>query len=388
MKRSVGKILTFTIAIATLAIGLNSCSKRNIDPGEPIRLGPSSIINTKAAIDSLPVLIAQSYNDGINKRGLGVYGYKTVTNTGTNQTTATKVFNNTEVTHTTGTISGGEWTYRYKRYWDSNPNAKYQFFAYWPRIISDSEPSFEPGTTEPYVTESGKIATLCNIPNWQYGDAADDYMTATSFGVYNKEGGYKYNNGRVAFRFSHLLSQLIIKGYYIGSREDTITVTGFELKESQEDAMDVLTSSATDFSLDFSEYGYAITMSDNSSDYGRSNIILQNAEIGISKASYTEDGSSARFDTALVAKWFMVPHPWNSIQLCVSYKIGIDGMEKTSEPIVVNWVNDPTDFEFAAGSKYTLTLKFNSAGQGVTIESVYVSDWIDSKVDPMGVYNW
>ena len=83
----------------------------------------------------------------------------------------------------------------------------------------------------------------------------------------------------------------------------------------------------------------------------------------------------------------MVPHQWDSTKLTVSYKIGEDGMEKVSEPLAIKWTNNPDNYNLAPGSRYVLKLKFNSAGEGITIESVLISDWVEEKV-PWGVYNW
>jgi len=380
MKRAIGKILIFTITIATLAIGLNSCSKHHDDPVDPIRLG-SSPLGTKAAIGSLSDLILQSYNDGTSKKGFGVYGYKTISST------ATRLFNNTEVTHSTGDPSDArEWTYRYKRYWDSNPNASYQFVAYWPRIVSDTEPDYDEDTQDPYVSEANKTITLHNIPNWQYGEDANDYMMATSFGLTRD---YKSMNGYVGFTFSHMLAQLVIKGFYTGSRNDTITVTGFDVIQSAEGNNDAMIDGSTDFSLDFRQSGESIEKGagNNDTDYGMSNHILQNAEIGIPKNAFAQEGSNTPVDTVNIATWLMVPHQWDSTKLTVSYKIGEDGMEKVSEPLAIKWTNNPDNYNLAPGSRYVLKLKFNSAGEGITIESVLISDWVEENV-PWGVYNW
>lgn len=380
MKGAIGKILIFTIAIASLAIGLNSCSKHHDSPVDPIRLGPSAL-GTKAAIGSLSDLILQSYNDGTNKKGFGVYGYKTVNNT------PFRLFNNTEVTHSTGDPSAATgWTYRYTRYWDSNPHASYQFVAYWPRIVSDTEPDYDENTQDPYVSESNRTIALHNIPNWQYGEDANDFMIATSFG---QAQDYKSRNGYVGFTFSHMLAQLVIKGFYTGNLNDTITVTGFEVVQSADGNSDALTDGSTDFSLAFNQSGNSVVEGANSNgpDYGLSNHILQNAEIGISKNSFAQEGSNTPIDTLIIANWLMVPHQWDSTKLRVSYKIGQDGMEKTSEPMTIKWTNNPDNYNLAPGSRYVLKLKFNSSGEGITIESVFISDWIDEKVS-WGVYNW
>lgn len=387
--RTVFKILAFTTIAVSTAFGISSCSKHETDPADPIRLGLSSV-GTKAAINNLPELIAQSYNGGTNSKGFGVYGYKTVRNTQTSQDTPTRLFNNTEVTHTTGnaeTLRG--WTYRHTRYWDSNPNASYQFVAYWPRIVSDSEPDYEQNTTDPYVSENNKTISLHNVPNWQYGGAADDYMIATSFGPYNAAGGYKDNSGYVEFTFTHMLAQLEVRGFYTGTRNDTITVTGFEVVQSADGNQDALTDGSTDFSLAFNQSGESVVegANNNGPDYGISNYILRNAEIGIRKSSFAQEGSNTPIDTMIIANWLMVPHQWDSTKLRVSYKIGQDGMEKASEPLTIKWINNPDNYTLAAGSKYKLILKFNSAGQGITIESVLVSDWIEEKVS-WGVHTW
>ena len=365
----------FKLAVLLLAVlSLNSCCKHRKSQSA-ITLG---IVNTRtrAAVENPSDLKAQSCNDNI---GFGVFGYKRVPVTGTNNYNNTLLFNNTEVF---ATVSNADttWTYRPTKYWDSNPNASYQFLAYWPHINLGSGTVYNPS----YVTESSKNVIFHDIPNWQYGEDANDYMYATQYGRYDN---FKVIGGRVEFTFLHMLSRLIIKGYYVGSREDTITITGYELSKST--GSNVLVDGTTDFSLDFSEYGNPLVQGadNNATDYGQSyDMLPANTVLSLSKASYAEEDSDVPIDTAIIGSWFMVPHEWQDINLTISYKIGLN-QGKASNPISLTLGKISDNYNIPAGNKYVITLKFNSADQGVIIESVAINGWIEEK-KVWEKYNW
>ena len=369
---------TIKLAVLLLAVlSLHSCRKhRKSDDQDAIMLGIVET-RTRAAVENVFDLKAQSCNDGI---GFGVFGYKKAPVAGTNNFSHTLLFNNTEV-FATVVNADTTWTYQPTRYWDSNPQASYQFLAYWPHLNLGSASVDNPS----YVTESNKSVIFHDIPNWQYGDDANDYMYATRFGRYVDD--FKPYQGRVRFTFRHMLSRLVIRGYYVGNRQDTITVTGYELEKSA--GSNVLVDGTTDFSLDFSEYGNDLVQGANSNtpDYGSSYSMLPaNTVMTLSKASFAEENSNVPIDTAIIGSWLLVPHEWQDINLKITYKVGRNN-EKASNPVSLTLGKQSDSYKILAGNKYVLTLKFNSAAQGVIIESVAINDWIEEE-QVWGKYNW
>ena len=361
---------------------LHSCCRHghiDIIQEDAIRIGVlSTNVSTKAVIDSLPDLVALSYNDGTDKIGFGVYGYKITNTPGTNEQSLLRLFDNTEVLPTTNQ-KNTDWTYNSPRYWDSNSNVSYQFMAYWPRLNSNN-------SQNPYVSATGRAVTFHNIPNWQNDATAVDYLYATSYGRYIGPDGYKENNqGKVNFTFRHMLSRLWIEAFYVGSIDDTITVTKFTLKQSANGRNDVLVDGSTNINLDFSlagnEPAQDASTGVNPADFNSQYQLLSGANKGIPKASYVDDTSTDTIRTK-IGSWLMMPHVWNGIKLEVGYKVG-SSSEKTSAPIAFSLGNTST----LPGKTYVLTLKFNSAGDEIYVESVVVRDWVEENSN-WEVYNW
>ncbi len=370
------KVLIIPAALTITILLVTSCCKHRDVTVEPAIVMSVSSPSTRAAVQGLPDLIEQSY-DG--NTGFGVFGYKNFRNTQTNVITPTQLFDNV-IVRPSSSEPTAVWTYQPLKYWDSNPNASYQFLAYWP--YSDSN-----------VTETDKVVKLTNIPNWQPDPSAIDYMTATQYGRYSGPDGFSANQGKVNFRFEHLLSRLIIKAFYIGARQDTVTVTGFTLHESGTAAGDVLVNGTTDFIHDFSVAANTTVQDDaaeaDKADFGSSYLLLNQAEIGIPQRSFVDERLPEPRDTirTTVSSWLMVPHAWNGVKLSVSYKIA-QGMERTSDPIALTLGKQTDGYYTKPGYTYVITLKFNTAGEGVTIQSVAVRGWIDVDDVNWEVFNW
>ncbi len=363
-------VLMFTASIVT------SCCKHHDTAVEPAIVMGVSSTSTRAALQGLPDLIEQSY-DG--NTGFGVFGYKNFRNTQTNVITPTQLFDNV-IVRPSSSEPTAVWTYQPLKYWDSNPNSSYQFLAYWPYSNTN-------------VTETDKIVKLTDIPNWQSDPSAIDYMTATQYGRYSGADGFQANQGKVSFRFEHILSRLIIRAFYIGTRQDTVTVTGFTLHESATAAGDVLVNGTTDFIHDFSVAANTTVQDDaagaDKADFGSSYTLLNHAEIGIPQLSYVDERVPEPRDTirSTVSSWLMVPHAWNGVKLSVSYKIA-QGAEKTSDPIALTLGKQTDGYYTKPGYTYVITLKFNTAGEGVTVQSIAVRGWIDVDDVNWEVFNW
>ncbi len=374
--RAKRKVLIIPAALTITALAVTSCCKHHDITVEPAIVMGVSTPATKAAVENLPDLIKQSY-DG--STGFGVFGYKNFRNTETNAITPTQLFDNT-IVRPSSAEQTAVWNYQPTRYWDSNPNASYQFLAYWP---------YE----ETNVTETDKVVKLTAIPNWQPGALAKDYMTATQYGRYAGQDGFAANQNKVSFRFDHLLSRLVIKGFYIGTEQDTVTVTGFSLQESATGAGDVLIDGTTDFIHDFSVASNT-TLQDNSagadkSDFGSSYALLHDSLIGIPKISFVNEMLPEPRDTvrSTISSWLMVPHAWNGVKLTISYKIA-QGLERTTDPIAITLGKQADNYYTKPGYTYVITLKFNTAGEGVTLQSVAVREWNDVDDVKWEVYNW
>ena len=382
--KSVTENLVKTGIMMMVFMTLHSCCKHNKETikEDAIRMGViATNISTKAVIDSLPDLVSLSYNDGTDKIGFGVYGCKITRTPDTNQESLTYLFENTEVLPSTNQ-KNTDWTYATTRYWDSNPNVSYQFMAYWPHLNTTT--SIE----SPYISATNRTVTLHNIPNWQDEATAKDYLYATNYGRYVGPDGYKENyQGKVYFTFRHLLSRLRIQAFYVGSLDDTITVTKLTLKQSAGGRYDVLDQGSTTFNLDYSlagntPYQDASTANDgNPADFGSLYYLMSGVNKGIPKRSYVDDTSADTIHT-MIGSWLMMPHVWNGVKLEVGYKVGLSEA-KTSSPIAISLGNTSTQ----SGMTYVLTLKFNSAGEEVYVESVFVRDWVEETVE-WGFHNW
>ena len=232
MRRFNDIIILFSIMLA--AAGCCRHDKITVEDNVRITLSPVVSAGTKAVVNNKSDLLAQSY--GENGIGFGVFGYKSLKE-GDNTSPKTLVFNNTEVKPSADTETDenkATWSYTPIRYWDSNSNAYYQFVAYWPHLQSAAD---QHNASAPWVdnanvigqnTTENMLLTLHNIPNWQdsISDNTRDYLVATSKGKYKDSD---YSNGIVPFTFSHILSKLTIKAYYVGVKENHISVLNITL---------------------------------------------------------------------------------------------------------------------------------------------------------------
>lgn len=392
MRRFNDIIILFSIMFA--AAGCCKHDKITVEDNVRITLSPVVSAGTKAVVNDKNDLLAQSYGDGI---GFGVFGYKSLKE-GDNTSPKTLVFNNTEV-KPSAAIETDEnkatWSYTPIRYWDSNTNVYYQFVAYWPHLQSAV-------TTGPWAENTNVIGqnttgnmqlTLHNIPNWQDSASTDtkDYLVAQSKGKYkgSEEGVEHYSEGIVPFKFSHILSKLTIRAYYVGVKENHMSVHNITLGGT-----DLLSTNGTaDYTKPFGANSAAAAFT--SPTKGGTSQVLFNAATPdaahtLQESAFYDQETPANTPNCLhesICSWLVVPTSgWNNLTLDVSFAVGD---ETTPTRIEVPGVNIGTEapYAMASGYQYILTLKFDSSGGGIDVEMVYVKDWNDTSVDHE-VYNW
>lgn len=402
MRRFNDIIILFSIMLA--AAGCCRHDKITVEDNVRITLSPVVSAGTKAVVNDKKDLLAQSYGD--NGIGFGVFGYKSLKE-GVNTSPKTLVFNNTEVKPSASTETDenkATWSYTPIRYWDSNSNAYYQFVAYWPHLQSAADQN---NASAPWVenanvigqnTTAGMLLTLHNIPNWQDSISHDtrDYLVAQSKGKYkgSGEGVTYYSNGIVPFTFSHILSKLTIKAYYVGVKENHISVHNITLGREGNNLLSA--NGVVNYTKPYGGGNSAAAAFTTPTKGGTSQVLFNaNATTPatphtLQETAFYDQDTPANTPHCLheaICTWLVVPTGgWNGLKLNVSFAIGNDA-EPT--PIEVSGINIGTAdaYAMASGYQYILTLKFDSSGGGIDVEMVYVKDWVDNNVDHE-VYNW
>ena len=341
-----------------------------------IVLGTPSINGTKAAINQLSDLT----NSGLE---IGVYGYKTYS---ADQTTNYyRLFNNTPVAYNP---NSEKWSYNPTRYWDSNPVVTYQFFAYWPHLASsdagDGSPWVDAYDVNNLRSTDDMCVTLHGIPNWQ--DVADsdtrDYLTSVRTGQYrtNGPGDPLFYGGTVTFNFSHILSKLIIRGYYEGEQNNqvkvhNITISGDGILSAGGTSVHQNTIQARGFT----QIGQASAQQNVEQelyDNDQGCLILQNA---------FKANAEAQYIPTPICEWLVVPTDgWTSLSLSVTYAIGSAQQQTTVIESV--GLGDEQTHEMESGNSYILDLKFNTQG-GIELKTMRISRWENVDVS-REIYNW
>jgi len=425
----------FKLAILLLALlPLQSCNRRDkhsLKENDKVitmgvrQAGTKAVIESSSADTRIYQMIrdcfAQGQTDWTIKGGFAVHGYKTV------NTEPTKLFDNMRVypdlviqnlsgkpdiedveTAVLSLADDLKWVYTPLRYWDSNPLANYQFIAYWPYILGEADVAAGDRATTTYASSPGKQdildgankeLVLHNIPNWQtVNEDAMDFMTATSVGRYADE----YSSGMVSLSFRHLLSQLVIKAYYVGREERTVEVNGqitggVRINSITMSAYtpvsgdpapaggaatyQVLGNSKATFTQRYdSDPVAAVTLADSyvMQDVSNNPIIFKN--------EMSEDPNYINnFAPVEVARWLMVPHTWYKQNMTIEFSVG--STVKTSSAIPVSLGTEAPGYATQPGKTYVLTLIFDTTGGGFTVESVAVKDWNEYEIEKE-VYNW
>jgi len=386
--RIIPKTPTIVAVLALMSL-LHSCCRDELTPAQEaqIILGCTVQEGTKAIVSNKKSFVEQCYNGGSNKKGFGVYGYKTVS------TNYFRLFTNTEVTPS---LEPGDtiWSYSPIRFWDSNTDASYQFAAYWPLL----EPAKPASGDDPYVTlseETDKVLTIHRIPNWQdsASTATRDFLVATKRGQYkstaNDSRDFSNNGGKVSFDFNHILAQLIIKGFYVGVEDKQITVNSITIKG---DSLLLPSDTAT----------YQIVINNGNESYQRvvtgdgnhtlDSKPLLNSNLLIPVTAYLADENGTASYTETITQWLVVPSGgWQDLSLDVTYQVdGGNPITSTVDEISLN-ANDAVvanRYITKPGHKYNLILKFNSANSGLPLEAVFVEEYTTVNVNDSEVYNW
>lgn len=411
------KAVLHTCAAAAIWLLPASCCRHDstsstvtdTDDRIPILINVSQA-GTKAIVNNVDDLGTQSYNGGTDSKGFAVYGYKKNVND-----SYTLLFDNIEVKASENSSYNSEnddislkwnWGYNLTRYWDSNPLVSYQFIAYWPKkpkFADLTETDIANQITHVKVSEDGDnhFLTIHNIPNWQRAntnDNPDDYLTATSSGSYQAD--YASKNGVVHLTFGHLLSQLVLKGYYVGIEDNKVTIKNIILNGVHIPVSNGKSSYTEPFD-EFDEQDapwYDISKADNvqhtlytpespSTGMELSVNTYYNTITGKNK----ENGDNPI--TQPISRWLVVPSTgWGNISLDITYSVqGASTFRSIVSGIALD-SNDGTNErpgEMLPGKTYILTLVFDSSGGGINVKTVWVNGWQPA---PIGinhtVYNW
>ena len=404
------KISYIVLAIPILLLQFSCCRSR-IEELEPIQLGCAIQSGTKAIVTDKQSLIQQSYNGGNgNEKGFGVYGYKTV------NTNKTRIFDNTEVKPESDAETT-PWYYNPIRYWDSNPEASYQFIAYWPHLGTSGS-----GT---YVSETNGTLTINNIPNWQKAslghnqvhefdydtddDGTDDtyptdsviqnamdIMTSVRVGRYVGTGA-AFSDHYVRFTFSHLLAKVEFWAYYVGDQTKEVKVKSITLKENGSNYI-MAPSGTVNATHIFHEADHSAQVPyATAGTTGNVMPLLSAADftapadgIVLPKGTWADDNKAPQ-RTQHLCTWLTVPSQnWNNLALDFEYAINNATTTGTATGLTLT-STDANSQQLAgqtlSGHSYVVTLKFTAAN-GIEIESIQVKDWVNSTPITPSVYNW
>ena len=280
--------------------------------------------------------------------------------------------------------------------------ANYQFIAYWPYL--PNETGVNPYVSVPNpanpndVTESEKVLTIHNIPNWQpanTGDNPDDYMIATSNGSYQSK--YASTNGMVHFSFGHLLSQLVLQGYYVGIEENDVTIKSIKLNGVRIPVSNGKSSYIKPFeeqdapSFDISKANNVEHTLYTPESPSTGMVLSQDTYYDTETGKNKNDGDNPI--TQPICRWLVVPSTgWGDISLDIQYSVeGASTFRSITSGISFD-SNDGTNErpgEMLSGKTYILTLKFDSSGGGIDVKTVWVNGWVQAP-NPINhtVYNW
>lgn len=390
---------------------------QDVDMTIPIAMGVHST-NTKGKIDNLNNLVSECYAAGqdgarLLDKGFGVYSYKTIAGI----TKYPPLFYNTRVypepeTRPSGTNSI-DWEYKPLRYWDLT--ASYQFLAYWPYLpdgASGVNAEEDPYISVPVpanadaVTENERALIIHNIPYWQPAATGMDVMTSVRVGSYRSisdaDGTDFSERDEVGFMFRHVLSNLVIKAYYINgspnavgadtpddATDDGVYIRGITLFKSGDDNDDVPGKERGNWRADFTHpYTERKAGLSGTLKYTDQYALLEGASAEVNFKNEWEDDPD--FTPNTVGSWLVVPHRWNGIRIGVDYTVGGSGGEQKSSmerPVPTTLGVESEDYMLQPGKTYTLTLLFDVSNGNVIVYRIAVNDWSPRDVTHY-VYNW
>lgn len=431
--------MTLLLLTALSALMLQSCTYHDkvvINERHEIVIGVASA-GTKSIIDNedgserLADMVKQCFNgNGTLKddAGFGVFGFKKVIET------SSFLFDNQlvhpdQASYTANVAAHTEqytdWVYSPLRFWDLT--ASYQFIGYWPYSAATSGTGFYVTTSVPDsptpIEDAHKQITLHNVPNWQLVDGTEnDIMTATSVGRYNPDYSFL---GSVRMSFHHVLSQLEVKAYYIGTyipinenvtphtggveiqgitlgKSDPITVTNEQTHEQSTVTVQVLgggtgntpasASESTDFKQRYDDDNpIALTNENgdntNTIDLVNSYTLPWNTSATNKKIEFKDETKpNVEVTPTLVNRWLMIPHKWQKLKMTVDYQVGAN-TACTSEPVEVTLGAEFDDYKTLPGKRYVITLLLNTSNGSVTVADVAVERWTTHEIERT-FYNW
>ena len=393
-------ILTLTVSAATL---LQSCTfheKETINERIPMGIGveeagTKAIVEGETPSERMTAMVSQCFDGAELKEnaGFGMYGFKKVSET------STQLFDNTLI-YPDQNSPATTWSYSPLRFWDLT--ASYQFIAYWPYREATSGNGFHvtsmaPARPDP-IEDQHKEIRLHHVPNWQMvNDTVKDIMTATTVGRYNPDFSFF---GSVRMSFHHVLSQLVVKAYYIGSYLDStltggVVVQGIKLyasKDASDNYIDsVLIGGTTDFKQRYDDDKPVLLTKkmDADADTIDKDIMytLWDDDTFADTIAYKNElEEDPYFEPTVINRWLMIPHRWKDLGLKVVYKEG-SAERQISEQVSVTLGKEHDDYYTLPGKTYIITLLFDTSNGGVTVESIAVENWITHDVT-RELYNW
>ena len=355
---------------------------------------------TRAVIDDpddgvkIRKMMRDSYNSsGQMTGGFAVHGFKEVNHVSTKLFDNMRIYPDTTIANLSSKPEVNAfsdvtpWTYTYPRYWDRNPQASYQFIAYWPYVPGQADGS-NPYATSPTKEQldqdyDNRELTLHNIPNWQIvDDNTADYMTAVRVGSHELE----FSTGMVSFSFKHILSQLVIRGYYIGRNIEStggVVIKGIKLNKA-DNGDQVLSAGQVDFKQRYDDA--AAILIENTLDKADSYQLPWGAIANVPIVFKNELIDDPSFTPATINSWLMVPHKWKDLSIQVSYQFGQDA-EKLSQPVPITLGAEYDNYKTLPGKRYVITLAFDTTTGGLTVQSVAVEAWTEHDIT-RNQYNW
>ena len=410
MKLRNSEILTLLMLIAPAALTLQSCTyhdKVTIDERpSAIVMGVASA-GTKGIVDGddgdarLANMVGQCFAGNPEARkqdaGFGVYGYKRVGDK------SVILFDNTQV-YPEANSAATAWTYSPTRFWDMT--ASYQFIGYWPYLPDDMDEN-NPYVSVPVpansnaVTESEKTLTIHNIPYWQPAATGMDVMTSVRVGRYRSiseaDGTDFSEQEKVGFMFRHVLSNLVIKAYYINGSpdpvgygtlttdDDGVYINGITLMKSG-DTNDVPGKERGNWKADFTHpYTERKAAVSGTLTYTDQYTLLTGANEEVQFKNEWEDDPT--FQPAFIGSWLVVPHRWNGIKIGVDYTVGGVAKSSMEKPVPTTLGLESDGYMLQSGKTYTMTLLFDVSNGNVTVHRIGVNDWSLQDVTHH-VYNW
>lgn len=408
--------MTLLLLTAPAAMMLQSCTYHDkviINERHEIVIGVASagtkgIIDNEDGSERLANMVKQCFNGSTLKEnaGFGVFGFKKVIET------SSFLFDNqlvhpdpTSYAANTAHPEYTDWVYSPLRFWDLT--ASYQFIGYWPYSAATSGSGFYVTSSAPDsptpIEDAHKQIILHNVPNWQLVDGTEnDIMTATKVGRYNPDFSYV---GSVRMSFHHILSQLEVKAYYIGtnidndggveiheitlSESDDITlldkngnvVLDEQAQQPQTFRVQVLNNGTTDFKQRYDD--------DNPIELTTNNLTNSYTlpwSTTYKKIAFKDETKpNAVVDPTVVNRWLMIPHRWQKLKMKVKYMERNDVI--ISEPVEVTLGAEFDDYKTLPGKRYVITLLLNTSNGSVTVADVAVERWTTHEIERT-FYNW